>query len=265
MSVSPFLFWTLVVLAVVFAGAFAATLSYALRQRVRMKLRPNFGKPPVPHVAIDVWDEVFRSTGLGPNRASEISFIGQAGALASINDTETWVLGALAKKARRIFEFGTATGRTTYVLARNAPDDAKVDTLTYLADGDDSYEFDANDPDAEKWRKIALGESHYDKFYYEDTPVAHKVAQHFGDSAKFDEAPYAAQIDLIFVDGAHSYSYVKSDSTKALRMVAPGGYVLWHDYSPRCPGVFKALNELGRELPLAHLKGTTLVAYRKPA
>ena len=175
------------------------------------------------------------------------------------------MLGALAKKAGRIFEFGTATGRTTYVLARNAPDDAKIDTLTYFDDGTGDAEFNADDPDAEKWKKIALGESRYDKFYYEDTPVAHKVAQHFGDSAKFDEAPYEGKVDLIFVDGAHSYSYVKSDSAKALRMVAPGGFVLWHDYSPRCPGVYKALNELGRELPLAHLKGTTLVAYRKPA
>ena len=251
MSVSPFLFWLLVALTVLFAAGFAAALSYALRQRVRMKLRPNFGKPPVPHVAIDRWNGIFESTGLGPNRDSEIFFIGQAGALASINDTETWVLGALAKKAKRIFEFGTATGRTTYVLARNAPDDAKIDTLTYFDDGSDDTEFNADDPDAEKWKKIALGESHYDKFYYEDTPVAHKVSQHFGDSAKFDEALYESKVDLIFVDGAHSYTYVKSDSAKALRMVAPG--------------VFKALNELGRELPLAHLKGTTLVAYRKPA
>ena len=89
MSVSPFLFWLLVVLTVLFAVGFAASLSYALRQRVRMKLRPNFGKPPVPHVAIDRWNDIFKSTGLGPNRDSEIAFIGQAGALASINDTET--------------------------------------------------------------------------------------------------------------------------------------------------------------------------------
>lgn len=265
MTVSPFLFWLLLALTVIFAAAFAAALNYALRQRVRMKLHPNFGKPPIPHVAIDRWNEIFTSTGLGPNRQSEIFFIGQAGALASINDTETWVLGALAKQANRIFEFGTATGRTTYVLARNAPDDARIDTLTYFDDGKDDASFNAGDPDAEKWKQVALAESRYDKFYYEDTPVAHKVTQHFGDSAKFDEKPYESKVDLIFVDGAHSYSYVKSDGAKALRMVAPGGVVLWHDYSPRCPGVFRALNELGRELPLAHLKGTTLVAYRKPA
>lgn len=35
------------------AIALAFTLSYALRQRVRMKLRPNFRKPPITHVAVD--------------------------------------------------------------------------------------------------------------------------------------------------------------------------------------------------------------------
>lgn len=265
MTVSPILFWALVAIGLILAIALAATLSYALRQRVRMKLRPNFSTPPIPHVSIDTWNEIFQSNGLGPSLAAEIQFIGQSGSTSTISDTETWVLGALSKSAKHIFEFGTATGRTTYVLARNAPDDAKVDTLTYFDDGTGDAEFNANDPDAEKWKKIALGESRYDKFYYEETPVAHKVTQHFGDSAKFDETPYEGKVGLIFVDGAHSYSYVKSDSAKALRMVAPGGFVLWHDYSPRCPGVFNALNELGRELPLAHLKNTTLVAYRKPS
>jgi len=264
MPVSPLLFWTLVALLVLFAAGFVGVGNYALRQRVRMKLRPNFSKPPIPHVALGAWNEIFRSNGLGPDRASEIRFIGQAGSLSTISDTETWVLGALAKGARRIFEFGTATGRTTYVLACNAPDDAKIDTLTFRASESDTYEMTEDDPDAEKWRSIAIGESNYEHFYYEDTPVADKVTQHFGDSAKFDIAPFEGKVDLIFVDGAHAYTYVKGDSARALRMVAPGGHVLWHDYSPRCPGVFKALNELGRELPLAHLKGTTLVAYRKP-
>jgi hypothetical protein len=49
--------------------------------------------------------------------------------------------------------------------------------------------------------------------------------------------------------------------------VAPGGLVLWHDYAgPRhAPGVYRALNELARRLPLVRLEGTTLVAYRRPA
>ena len=71
--------------------------------------------------------------------------------------------------------------------------------------------------------------------------------------------------DVVFVDGSHGYSYVVSDSGKALRMVRPGGLVLWHDYSPESAGVFRALNELARRVPLTHIQGTTLVAFRNGA
>lgn len=237
---------------------------YALRLRERLKGRPLPDRSPIPLVPITALDPVFEPTELGPNRAAEIRFVGGAGAKASVSDTETWVLGALAKRARRIFEIGTSTGRTTYVLANNAPGDAVVDTLTLSPAEMDQYRLSETDPDAEKWRRIALNESVYTRFYYEDTPVGHKVRQHFGDSLAFDESGFARACDLVFVDGSHAYSYVRSDSEKALRMVSPGGVVLWHDYSPRCPGVWRALNELAGRVPLVHVRGTTLVAYRSP-
>lgn len=263
MTVDPFLFWFLVGLLVVLLLALAPLLRLALRQRVRLKGRPNFFQPPVPEVPVSDLAPIFTGTGLGPSHKSEISFIGAAGSTATISDTETWVLGAMAKTAHRIFELGTATGRTTYVLARNAPDNAVIDTLTLAPEDRGDYQAAADDPDSAKWRRIALGESIYDTFYYQNTGVESKVRQHFDDSKRFDEAPYENTMDLIFVDGSHAYSYVVSDSKKALRMVKPGGWIFWHDYSPRCPGVFKALNELASELPLMHVKGTTLVAHHK--
>ena len=68
------------------------------------------------------------------------------------------------------------------------------------------------------------------------------------------------------MDGAHGYSYVKSDSAKALKMIRPGGNVLWRDYrGPRHAGdVFRALNELAQDLPLVRIDGTWLAAYRRP-
>ena len=97
------------------------------------------------------------------------------------------------------------------------------------------------------------------------TAVEPKVQQLFGDSKAFDETPYVSACDLIFVDGSHAYSYVLSDSRKALRMVKPGGVILWHDYvGPEEEGVFRGLNELARELPLVHVEVTTFIAYRKP-
>lgn len=237
---------------------------YALKYRFRMKGRPLIRRLPVRQAEPDEIDPLFAQDELGTTPAAEVLFVGAAGSKASTSDREGWILAVLAKRARRIFEFGTCTGRTTYLMARNAPEDAVVETLTLdpgtLAD----YRRNDADPDARKWEKIALNESLNTRFYYEGTPIAHKVRQRFGDSMAFDETPLAGTCDLVFVDGSHAYSYVVSDSRKALAMVAPGGIVAWHDYSHRCPGVFKALNELAKELPLMHVKGTTLVIHRAP-
>ena len=177
------------------------------------------------------------------------------------SDTEAWILAALAKGARRLFEFGTCTGKTTYLWARNQPDDGTVTTLTLAPSQLGEYRgAPGDDPAAEGH---ARRESGYTRFLYSGTAVASRVVQLYGDSKQFDEAPYADACDVVFVDGSHAYSYVVSDSAKALRMVRPGGLVLWHDYSPACPGVFGALNALARRLPLVHVAGTTLVAYRR--
>ena len=68
------------------------------------------------------------------------------------------------------------------------------------------------------------------------------------------------------MDGSHAHSYVVADSAKALELVRPGGVVLWHDYAgPKpSPGVYRALNELARQLPLVRIEHTTLVGYRRP-
>jgi hypothetical protein len=93
-----------------------------------------------------------------------------------------------------------------------------------------------------------------------------KIEQLLGDSKAFDEKRFLGACDLVFVAGSHARSYVESDSRKALRMVKPGGFVFWHAYSGkrRASGVFAALNALAREIPLVHIGGTSLVAYRRP-
>jgi len=80
---------------------------------------------------------------------------------------------------------------------------------------------------------------------------------------EFNAEPYKHHFDLIFVDGSHAASYVRSDSEKALAMLAPGGLLLWHDYSPLMPGVWNTLNALHQSgTKLHHIRGTTLVAHR---
>ena len=199
---------------------------------------------------------------IGPAVASEITAIANYRVPGGISDVETWVLCNLAKSARLIFEFGTASGKTSYLLARNAPPDAKIVTLTLAAEARHLYSAEADDDRAAEC--AALAESLGD-FTYAGTAAAAKITQLLGDSKAFDEAPYAERCDLVFVDASHARSYVENDSRKALRMVRPGGYVLWHDYAgPRhARGVYEALNALARELPLRHIDRTMLVAYQR--
>jgi hypothetical protein len=246
--------------AVAFAGLF---LRYRQRLRVAQGRSPGWPIPTVPLVELDC---AFAADELGPGEEAAAVFLGSGeGVPGGTSDREAWILGVLAKPARLMFEFGTCTGRTTYLWARNSPPDAKVVTLTLPPE--ETARYSADRGDERRATRTALNESRFTRFRYSGTTVESKVVQLYGDSKEFDESAYLARCDLIFVDGSHAYSYVKSDSEKALRMVKPGGIILWHDYRGRSrgrQGVFRYLNELHRKLPLMHLRQTSLVAYRAP-
>lgn len=247
-----------IVISVV-AGWFAHDL-YLQRRRRLMRV-----KWPIHTAPLTDLDPVFRPNELGPTLETEVTFVGRGPLVVpgGTSDAEAWVLSTLARTARNIFEFGTCSGKTTYLVARNSPADAVVTTITLAPDQAADYVKEGGDN--RRNIRAALRESKLTHFLYSGTAVEPKVKQLFGDSKAFDETPFAGQCDLIFVDGSHAYSYVMSDSRKALRMVKPGGVILWHDYvGPEEEGVFRGLNELARELPLFHVEGTTFIAYRKP-
>lgn len=237
------------------------------RVRRQRKQRGLFGPWPIRKVPVEELDPLFRVDELGPTEDAEVRFIGR-GSIAvpgGTSDAEAWILAVLAKRARRAFEFGTCTGKTAYLLARNMPEGGEVVTLTLSPEQHGAYRREAGDDAVDV--AYALEESRFTRFRYTGTEVASRIRQLFGDSKIFDESAYRDACDLIFVDGSHAYSYVVSDSRKALAMVRPGGLVLWHDYDGarrHANGVFRALNELSREVPLVHIDGTTLVAYRRP-
>jgi hypothetical protein len=254
--------WTIVAALVI---ALVPTFAY-LRERARRKQRNLFTKWPIRRVGLEEVDPIFQPGSLGPTLHTEVHLIGGVELLPVVggtSDLEAWILAVLSKKAHLMFEFGTATGRTAYLWARNAPPEAKVVTLTLAAKERSAYRREEGDADSDV--KNALDESQFSSFYYSGTPVEGKVRQLYGDSKAFDETPWVGQCDLVFVDGSHARSYVHSDSAKALRLVRSGGLILWHDYrGPKIPGVYHALNALSRELPLMHIAATSLVAYRKP-
>lgn len=254
--------WTIA--AILLAAALAVVTREWLILRARQRQRGLLLRWPIRKAGVEALGGRFTAGEFGASLAAEVVFLGRANLRVpgGTSDTESWILAVVAKDARRLFEFGTCTGKTSYLWARNQPEGGTVTTLTlgpgqtaaYAAAGGD-------DPAAEAYAKA---ESGFSRFLYTGTDAESRIVQLYGDSKQFDEAPWAGQCDAVFVDGSHAYSYVVNDSAKALRMVRPGGLVLWHDYSPECPGVFRALNELSARYPLAHLQGTTLVAYRCP-
>ncbi len=246
-------------------GVVALTIAL-LRERERRKRHTFTGKWPVMAVLPELLDPVFRPDRLGPSRATEVAFVGRGPYVVDggTTDAEAWILAVLAKQAQCLFEFGTCTGKTAYLWARNAPAGARIVTITLAPDNLNAHQVDtADDPrDVE----FALRESSHTSFLYTGSDVAYKVQQLYGDSKALDVSPWAGSCDVVFIDGSHAYSYVMSDSAKALDLVRPGGVVLWHDYAGpgHSKGVYRAVNEIAKRLPLVRISGTALAAYRRP-
>ena len=51
-------------------------------------------------------------------------------------------------------------------------------------------------------------------------------------------------IDVLFIDGDHSYSGVKHDYETYIKFVKINGYIVFDDYSPRWPDVVKFVNTI---------------------
>jgi predicted O-methyltransferase YrrM len=155
---------------------------------------------------------------------------------------------------RRIFEIGTGRGGGTLLMASQAPE-AQIDTLDL---GENTSTLGVGHADA-PLETTRVGDLYLDSEHRE------RITQHLGDSATFDFTPFYGQMDLVLVDGAHTYTYAKHDSQTALAMVRPGGVILWDDCHLYHPGVSRALAELRREgHPVARIDNTRLAYLRIP-
>jgi predicted O-methyltransferase YrrM len=175
----------------------------------------------------------------------------------NVSAFEGLVLGAIiaTRGPQRIFEFGTFDGRTSLIMAANAPT-AEIFTLDLPADQIADAALTIGAGDVNYIDKAEIGAR------IPSSPHAPHITMLRGDSATFDYSPYHGSVDVAFVDACHEYDYVLSDSRHAATMLrSTGGTIVWHDYSV-WTGVTKALNELHRSGefgPLRRIDGTTMV------
>lgn len=191
-------------------------------------------------------------------KSSGTRFLETDKADGNVNLTELATLNALCRtySPKEIFEIGTFDGRTTLNLALNC--EANVATLDLPAEELESSEVIGAD---KRYVDKPSSGARFTSPPHNALPCVKRITQHLGDSAKFDFSPWHGKIDFIFVDGAHSYDFVINDSEIALKLLNPdGGVIAWHDYGV-WPDVAKALKELTEknpDLPLVHVKGTSL-------
>jgi predicted O-methyltransferase YrrM len=172
--------------------------------------------------------------------------------------TEVAAIAAIMKsvKARRIVEVGTCDGNTTVNIAANSPDDAVITTIELPRDWNGAYKMPVNADDANVTDRDQIGGRIL------RSPYRHKIVQVFADSAALDWSKLGGPFDAIFIDGCHSYSYVKSDTDNALANLTPQGLIVWHDYGYMAD-LTRAVDEYAQSLDVSVIQGTRLAVARR--
>ncbi len=163
----------------------------------------------------------------------------------------------------RVFEFGTNWGVSTALIAANTPAHAQLRTLDVCREM-----FDAERLAADPELAMILPREHTGWHYRQQPQLAAKVEQVFADSLTF-EMPAESKHDFILVDACHQFNFVQKDTENALRGIAPGGVIVWHDFYPdvSCwPDVFRSVSAFAKTHPrVMHIAGTNIALWRAPA
>ena len=181
-----------------------------------------------------------------------------SGKTASISVEEACYLGAIAKciKARRALEIGTYDGNTALVLAANLPANGEVVTVDLPPD------FSIGNQSALTYQDGEFNLTARDQLgrQYRGHQLSSRIRQVYGDSGALDWNALGGPFDIVFIDGCHTEAYVESDSQHALKHVAPGGAIVWHDYG-MIPEVSRVVDRLAHDvadLKVYALEGTRL-------
>lgn len=148
-----------------------------------------------------------------------------------------------AIEPRVVFEIGTLRGYAALHFALNTPADAIIHTL----------DLPQREPARPALRTTLMDDAHIRagtgvrRRVYEGTAVEPKIVPLYGDSAAYDFSPHHGTVDFFFIDGAHSYEYVASDTRNAFACVRPGGVIAWHDFGRvGVNGVGRLVREVAR-------------------
>ena len=146
-----------------------------------------------------------------------------------------------ALRPRTIFEIGTNKGILLKALMQYAPEDCfAIMDLPYSQWGEAKYPFDANQKDYVKFDESRIGEE-----IRNNQELNSRAVLVAGDSGRFDFSHFYGLMDLVVVDGNHTYENARHDLEEGLKLVSPGGVLLIDDVNKpfRLEGVTLAVLE----------------------
>jgi predicted O-methyltransferase YrrM len=240
------------------------SLRLALKNPAKVRMFPGrIFRAYMGLVRQDRWRsrEIFEVIDLPPGTRIALEHIPGRGIATPLDELAYLALITKACRPSNIFEIGTFRGRTALNFAMNAPDDCTVWTLDLPPAERAPFANVTNPADRAIIHASKTGVD------YQDKPEARKIHQLYGNSISFDFSPYAGQMDLVFIDGAHHYEAVISDTRNALNLVKPGGTILWHDFANYGDyhDVTRAVLDLLPGDQIIQLADSQLALYRHPA
>ncbi len=189
------------------------------------------------------------------------------GAPALLVDPEVIALGEFARKAENVIvEIGAAYGASSLVFLVNKKEHTKLYSIDpFIVDS--MGPFQATKEKCERGVKTGLADiglsTQADRWHL-ISDYSYNVVNNFKE-----------KIDVIFIDGDHTYEAVKKDFEDWFPLVKKGGFILFHDsqktpqsdpekYEKGWPGPTRLVNELKENKSLEYLSpASSLSAFRK--
>ena len=161
-------------------------------------------------------------------------------------------------------EIGTYKGRSAFKLASNLNIKNKVFTVNILPE---QYSGDC------KLITELLSEDEIGDYYKRRN--IKNVQQIFADTQIWEVPNEINELSIAFIDGAHDTDAVYKDSLKVWDRIKPGGFIVWHDFSPTLRnkfdwidasmnGVEKFIFEKHITEEIIHLKDSFMGVLQKP-
>ena len=237
----------------------------------KKEIKKYFYKSKIESINIEDTHDIFHLKEISKNlKGPKNDVIVKSFSISSNNkivgmtsDKEAWIIASLSKISKNIFEFGTCSGKTTYIMGLNSSDETKITTITLSPN--EINEINVKEDDNKISFRNIINESIYNEFLFSGNNVEKKIKVIFKNSLEFNHEDYKNKIDLIFIDGGHTYSVVKNDSEKSFDMLTTKGVILWHDYVPgkeSAKDVVKYIHEISKNKKIYHIKDTTLAYYK---